>query len=397
VIRSAALASVAAVLGTGCGEPPAPAIHACNVVEPACQRQVFVALEGLRGQIWDPWLSPPPVEVVTPEQHERRVERELGGAVISSGWNGSLQRLGVLAPGADVGAADRRWFVDNATAVYWYQLGRVSIVDRGRRFDDGEATGTLFHEYAHAAQDRDLDLGAPGSSITDREMVRKALIEGEAMVYQRLAVAAMNGTAPRDFDWDGYFRNWLAGERAATAASPSAHAHVRLSFPYPLGGSLLARAWLRAGRTGINQLFLAPPRASLDLMLDIEGRPAVAHHPSLPCPRARDPEGARIMDRDSLGAALFYAFLARNFGDDEEAWQAALTWRGDVLWLLSEDRARPALTFWKVHAPDLRATSLGRRLEGRTVPPVLDGEHLLFWDSADAAQVDRMKVALVCE
>jgi len=381
----------------GCGGAPPQAIDPCNIVEPACQRKVFVALEALRGQLWDPWLSPPRVEVLTPDQHARRVERELGGSVVSSGWNGSLQNLGVLARGVDVGDADRGWYIDKVLAVYWYQLGRVSIVDRGAPFDDVDATATLFHEYAHAAQDRDLNLGAAVAVTTDQEIVRTALIEGEAMVYDRLAAAAMTGIAPRDFDWDGYFRTWLVRERAGTATDPSAHVHVRRALPYPLGGSLMARAWLRGGRTGINHVFFAPPRGSLDLMLDIEDRAGVALRPSLPCAGGRHPEGARIVDRDSLGAAILYAFLARNFGNDEEAWQAALTWRGDVLWLLSEDRTRAAITFWKVHAPDLRATVVGRRLEGRVVPPVLDGEHLLFWDAADPALVERMRAALACE
>jgi hypothetical protein len=93
-----------------------------------------------------------------------------------------------------------------------------------------------------------------------------------------------------------------------------------------------------------------------------------------------------VLATDRLGAGLLYAYLARAFGDEAAAWQAAFTWHGDQLWSLREQKvAGHNVTFWNVHTVGLRDTPLGARLAASTVSPRLVGDDLLVWAGLDQA------------
>ena len=97
-----------------------------------------------------------------------------------------------------------------------------------------------------------------------------------------------------------------------------------------------------------------------------------------------------LIDRDTLGAGLLYATLLALSGKEEESWEASLSWRGDRMWIYEHPLHR-TVRLWRVHAPGLVSSRLGTFLAGRTTPPRLEGDDLLYWapDVPDLAEALR--------
>jgi hypothetical protein len=389
-----------ALLAAACSPPPPPAFAPCAIQEPGCRVDTYLALEAERGQIWDPWAQPPPVVIIDVNELQRRLDL-VGVAGFSwpnwANWTTPLQDLGLLGPEMNVVEADQRWELDNLAARYWSNDKEVSIVDRGLPLDDILATATLAHEYTHAAQDREFGLRFDEGRIsTDREMVRQSLVEGEAQVYEMLAEQRMKGMDPEAVDWNGHFGSALTGVRDQTLAYDSPHTLIRRALPYPAGGLLMGRAWQQGRSTAVNRIILSPPASFVSIMLALEGRPAAVAPPRL-CPHRLLPERFHFADTDRLGAGLFYAYLARAFGNENDAWQAALTWRDDQLWSLLDVTSNTAVTFWRVRAPGLRDTAIGAMLAARTEPPRLVGDEFVFWTGLDQPSAELLVQATNCD
>jgi hypothetical protein len=381
----------------GCA-PPARPLTPCDVRQSDCQQTAAAKVDELRGRLWDPGTRAPEVKVITPLellQIAEALARQLNRAAASATWTPPLQSAGLVDPAVDVVTADQLLFADSL-AVYWPAARRVTIVDRGDALDDVDATVTLVHELVHAAQDRELDLLRSPALTTDQELVRTALVEGEAVLHHTRAELSLRGTDAKTFDWSASFQAWFAGERALTTLVASPHAEIRLRWPYSVGGHWVAQAWLREGVTGVNRTFLDPPRDFLTMLLALDGRPQDDRRPVL-CASGRAIPGATLVAADTLGAALLYAHLVRTLSpvDDDQAWQAALTWRGDRMWLLRDAQQTPIM-FWRVHAPGMRATSIGATLAARTDPPLLDGDDLLLWSGGTPALIAGARQNLTC-
>jgi hypothetical protein len=388
---------VAALLA-GCGPAPRPTFAPCPVQDQRCRVDTFLALEAERGQLWDPWTQPPRVVLITVPELQRRTA--LLDAVIQPAWFNwldPLRSLGLLMPGVTVSDADQRWEAVNTSAMYWPPGKEVSIIDRAQPLDDAPSAATLAHEYTHAAQDREFGLRfGEGRITTDREMVRQSLVEGEAELYEQLARLRMAGADPDTFDWSEHFHGWLRSVREQTPLVDAPHTHVRRSLPHPAGGLLMAQAWQRGGPTAVNRILLAPPVTFVAIMLALDGRPAPAP-PTRLCSRQSLPAGrVAFLDTDRLGAALFYAYLARTFGGETDAWQAALTWRNDQIWSLLDATSGAPITFWRIQTSGLRDTPLGTMLAARVDPPALIGDDVLFWSGIDRPEAESLGLATAC-
>jgi len=384
-----------------CGPAPRAPFTPCPIQESRCRVDTFLALEGERGQLLDPWAQPPYVSVISVPELQRRLDLLrllVQGPDAWGPWTGPLRELGLLSPQLSVVDSDQRWAAENTGAFYWSRDKEVTIVDRGRALDDITAVSVLTHEYTHAAQDREFGLRfSLDWQTTDEELVRVTLVEGEAELYGLLARLRMEGPDPAGFASDGYFRDWLRAMRDQTAIVDSPHTHVRLSLPYPTGGLLMARAWLRGRSTAVNRILLHPPGSFASILRAIEDRP----DPGPPRPLCRrrviPADQFQLLGTDRLGAALLYAYLVRTFGDEEEAWQAAFTWHGDQLWSLRDRKVDRNVTFWNVHTVGLRNTPLGARLAASPAPPRLEGDDLLVWTGLDQAAVMALRQATSCQ
>jgi hypothetical protein len=395
--RTRGLAALWLVLAAACQVPEA-SFTACDVRASTCHEQLARTVDAIRGRTWDPWWPGPDVAVITPEDHRRiaeRVARDLRRAAASGLWTGALQQVGLLGLSVDVTSADQAWF-ETAGANYWAQAKLVTLVDRGQTLSGPAASALLAHELVHAAQDRELNFVGFSPLTTDQEMVRMALTEGEAVLYGKLAELQMRGDDVAAFDWTAYFGEWIESLRQDTEDSISAHAHIRLSFPYPVGGAAMSRAWLALGATGVNRYFQRPPRSFLHLMLAAEGAPAPEEGVPGDCSRPYAVRAGGAAGVDTLGAALFYGHLANTFrGNEPGAWAAARTWRGDRLWLFLDSNNR-SVPFWRIHAPGIRDTPLGAMLAAQTHPPLLEGDDVLFWTNVPDELVAELRGQLTC-
>jgi hypothetical protein len=392
-VKGVALAAL--LLGAGCG-PPAPEINACDVRQGGCQQRLLREVESMRGRLWDPWSRPPKMQVISSGQQQQLAEavgRDLRRAIDADLWSPLLRAAGLIRE-LDVIGADQLWFA-SADAVYWPPSKTVTIVDRGLPLDGVPATGILVHELVHAFQDRELDFQSFSPLTTEQEMVRRALTEGEASLYQQLAVLQMDGADPGQFAWEDHFRLWLRSLREVSALEPSPHTHVRLSFVYPTGGAFLSRAWRQYGITGVNRVFRQPPRTFVELLLSLEGRPPHETLRPADCSSPGALPFGSVVAQDTLGAGLFYAHLVGVFGLEPEAWETALLSRGDRMWVVA-DGVSPAAMFWRIRVPNVRASSLGPLMETRTDPPVLQGDDVLFWTGGSPALIDRFKSESSC-
>jgi hypothetical protein len=391
---------LALLVAVGCGAAPRAPFAPCPIGERQCRIDTLLALEGERGQLWDPWTQPPFVRVISLPELEQRLNllaRLNPPPVGSDSFSDSLRQLGLLAPDLGIAEADRRWDTEQPTAYYWSHDKEVTIIDRGQPLDDIWAVATLAHEYTHAAQDREFGLVLEVQvATTDHEMVLQSLVEGEAGLYGFLAHLRMQGTDPVTYDSDGYYRRWLNDVRADTASVASPHTHVRRALPYPVGGLLMARAWARGRSAAATELLLHPPRSFAAIMRSIADRP----EPGPPRPfcqrRAIPADQFQALASDRLGAGLLYAYLVRAFGGEPEAWEAALTWSGDQLWSLRDVKLGHAVTFWNVHVPGFRDTQLGAVIAAGSGPPRLVGDDLLFWTGLDEAAVPVLHQATSC-
>jgi hypothetical protein len=376
-------ASLTLLLAAAACSAPPPSLRRCDVRQRDCQLDVFKALHELRGQLWDPWTTAPRVLVLTPEQYRQLSAIELGPPRSSgSEWT----------PDLDATQADHRWFNENTVAAYWSGRKLVTLVDnQSSTFDSAEEVSLLVHEYLHAAQDREFGLRPWGRLLTtDEEMVRMALLEGEARLFQTLARLTLTNVEATAAAIGDQLQRELTSVRQQSQSAPALHPHVRRRLPYPIGGRFFTDAWKRGGSPGVNRVFVEPPASFAELMLASEGLPApAARSPELCDPSFAD-GNTRWLDRDTLGAGLLYATLLALSGKEEESWEASLTWRKDFMWIY-EHPVHGTVRLWRVHAPGLGGSRLGAFLSGRTTPPRLEGEDLLYWapDLPDFAEALR--------
>jgi hypothetical protein len=390
----------AVLAAAGCGAAPRAPFAPCRIQERQCLIDTLLALEGERGQLWDPWTTPPAVSVISIVELDQRLQQLNARNRASDAWGAwdtPLRTLGLLSPTMDILQSDNHWDIDNIAAVYWPQDQQVTIVDRGHPFDDLQAVSTVAHEFTHAAQDREFGLQFTlETRTTDLELVRSTLVEGEASLYGLLAHLRMLGMPPESYDVAGYFHDWLADVRAQTLTADSPHTHARLAFPYPTGGLLMGRAWMQGRSPAVNRILLHAPDSFVSLMLALEGRPGPGPLAPL-CPVRVIPSGQfGVLDTDRLGAGLLYAYLARLSGTDDDAWKAALTWRGDQLWSLEDRVSGNQATFWAVHTAGLRDTPLGAQLAASAGVPRLVGDDLLFWSNMDEVSALALHAATHC-
>jgi hypothetical protein len=356
------LAHALVVCGLGCGAAPTVELAPCQPREESCREQVFLAVEQMRGDAWDPWARPPSARMIPVQAYlASRAE-----------------------PDVDVPTT--------IPAAYFEPGDGVIVVVEDAARPDLLATIDLVHALVNAAQAREL--GASTGSTTDWAAVRGALTEGEAVLYAKIAELRMTGADPAQYDWAALFHDEVASIRQLAPSAPSSSNTLRVWLQSPLGGAVVAKAWLRDGHVGVNQLFLHPPRSFVDLMLAFDGRPA-SDGQQLPRCGLSSTLQVRLTVADSFGAGDLYTYLASVTGLDQESWDAALRWRGDDYWGFVDEHGAAA-RFWTATVPGLSDGLLGETLAARGLPPVLSGDHLVYWGADNPALAEAVRAAVTC-
>jgi hypothetical protein len=403
VTRRASSGRIALLLGcaaalTGCSRRLE--LEPCRIADRSCQEDVYYAVLRLRGDGWDPFEGVPPIRTITaaeyrdeltPDQPAEPPPNEPPQEPKIDPWDVALRWLGLVIPTSSsmMEAVEDR--VSRVAANYSSGTQGVTVIDHGGgpRNDRGD-TQLLVHELVHAFQDNEVSI-APSDRTTDGDFANRALIEGEAVLYERLAGAELDRVPPQNIDWEGFYDGWIRDRRANLPAERSPFYAVSW-FVYPLGADLLTRAWLQGGNAAVRELGDSFPRSGVGLAARHEGMSL--HDPDrLDCQLEPPDDAFQIRGFDRFGALQLYAFLAGNDMHEPDAWRSALDWRDDRLWLYLDEDAEQVALSWRIRMSNADAAdtvvSVARQLPnlraerlGNDALIVGSGEELADWPGA---------------
>ncbi len=391
--RVSYLASIAIVLA-GCDDLcRSKQLPRCDTREPACHAQVQAVVACMREETSS---ELPSIEVISLDEYEAYLRAGADPMMMRAlEWETSLEMLGLLAPTGDLFEQSIAGSLASVSAFYSPAAREVFVIDRGMPMDSVEAVSTLAHELVHAAQDEEHDLTARLRAARTHEevMVLRSIVEGEATFYTFEAEVWDFGAKPDDIDWPRFYDEWIGETTAAVAASPSPYLGVYSTYPYMLGGRWQTSRWELGGDAHVRAGIRNPPPSAAWLMVDPwrDGRAPPARAPAPLCDAPPPPEGFEPAGRDEMGAPLVATFLQRWRMTRAEAWDLAMRWARDDLFVYGAPDGSVALA-WRVvlgdaQAPRWIATHLDNEAPGRfRVGHVEDT--LVLLTSSDRAALD---------
>lgn len=353
---------------SACGELPCSAAceqlrgENCDILDEACRQRVFDAVVCARGTSGEM----PEVRTITLDEY--RAELLEGGdedagvedRADEDQWSRGLQLVGLVDDDATVQEAALDNQATNVAGYYEGSTGRITLIDRDRAEDSDNALELLAHELVHALQDQEMglaELSERTGRSTDSWYARSCLVEGEATLYEDLAMALLKGRAVDPGYWDVNFDWYLKSARGDVAIAPSPYSAL-WQLAYPVGGRFLTDAWLHGGNHAVQSIYWAVPQAAIYWM---HGYTAVREREGqlvepLACNIAAAPDGYARKPSASLGAFTVYAALARvpdstRIPQIAAAWQYALQWRQDSLTVFTNDEGAVAVS-WRIRFAD---------------------------------------------
>jgi hypothetical protein len=299
-------------------------LHACDIREPSCQRSTAQVAACLRGDAQsvparDGTRSLPSIEVVDAEAYIAsqvvEAERAPDPDDRSRDTRRALALLRLSPARDDPGQIARdRW--QGVAAFFSHETEKITILDRGRKLDDGSAVVLLLHELIHAAQhlDQPDDSALPRSF--DAQLAHSAIVEGEATLYHGLARAEGLDFDPSELAWERAYGSFRESQwrEAQTTSSPVALAWQQ--FSYAFGGDYLMRAWRRGGNAAVRAVFAEPPTSTREIMAGDRAKPGEQPWVEQPSEVGQPvfPDGFDTLARWMLGRWIFEVFRAKWLG-----------------------------------------------------------------------------------
>lgn len=355
----------------GCGdgdEPPHPSLPArvplpecpdasyepCDIRDQECQRRIGELAACVRG---DAPLESLPVDVMSEDAFARMEAGELRepnpSALVFRQALASLELAPAQVPTRDAAA---KYDASQIYGLYRSDEKRLIVVDHGMPADSASVNLTLLHEFVHALQDVEHDLGhwpadAPEHFSFDYALARKSVVEGEATFYQYRAAAPLLGLDAAQVDLDSALQEHLEFviERDFDSDAPVDSSF--LTFPYAYGALQVYSSWLHGGRRSVEKLWAAPPsltQAVMSKTLD-QGEPQARGVDIAPLDFVFDgaPEGAfTSVASDSLGA-WGLALLLESVGLQAPD-ALATSWRGDRLSAVQVTGVASTFSLWQI-------------------------------------------------
>jgi hypothetical protein len=379
-------------------------LEPCNIAERACQEDVYYAVVRLRGDGWDPFDGVPPIRTITAEQYRDELTpdekpgepHEPAPKPKIDPWDVALRWLGLITPTQTSSGAAIEDRVNRVAAYYSSSTQSVTVIDHGRRErNDRGDTQLLVHELVHAFQDNEVR-AAPVDHTTDGDFAGRALIEGEAVLYEYLAGAELDHASAEAVDWKRHYQQRITNLRSHVPGENSPFYAVSW-FVYPLGADLLTRGWLRGGNAAVRELGDTFPRSAVGFMARHEDM-SLQDPAQLGCELLPPGDDFAIRGYDRFGAMQLYAFLAGNDMHEPDAWRAALEWRDDRLWLFLDEENEQVALSWRIRLASASAAktvvSVARglpmlRAERHGNDALIVGSHEMLADWPGAVDCDR--------
>jgi hypothetical protein len=331
-------------------------LEPCNIADESCQEDIYYAVVRMRGDGWDPFDGLPPIRTISLDQYRDELTPdepaeppdpdEPPAEPKVDPWDVALRWLGLVTPTttSSQAAIDNR--VQNVAAYYSSAAQSVTVIDRGsEEVNERADTILLVHELVHAFQDNEVR-AAPVDHTTDGGFAGRALIEGEARMYEELAITEVDRIAPLGLAWHGHYSNHVQYLRSRLAEQPSPFYAVSW-FVYDLGAHMLMSGWLRGGNAAVRELGASHPRSAVGYMARHEGM-ELDSAPRIGCRVEPPTEAFKLAGYDRFGAMQLYAFLTGSDMVEPDAWRTALHWRDDLLWLYLEEESQEVALSWRI-------------------------------------------------
>lgn len=306
-------------------------LETCNISEASCQYEVFLAVQDVRGSLWDPWIEPPRMDVISEAQYRAQVIAARERALQQTGrdwFSEGLKLLRMIDPD-ETPEEEVNQKVEIVAAFYSALVHRVTIIEREEIQNPAQGVQTLAHELVHAAQDRDVGLSLLDQYVasTDNQLALSALVEGEAVTYEYL-VSGKQLDVPKTFiDWR-IFEGWLIEIRRRAFDDPSPYRVATTELLYPLGGTYVAAAYAEGGPLEVRKVYDPPPLSAARFMAGRKSPGDVAP-PPWTCLQINPPSGYELVIGDELGGLGLFAFATRFSPIEILAWDSASAWTGD--------------------------------------------------------------------
>jgi len=307
----------------------------CRVRLPQCQKALFELTSCLREQ---PEATMPPVRVITREELEEQLRAELDEgeppSLEARALDSVLPLLLLARPGAAVEEVRIEQLVEGVAAFYDEEQKSISVLEDVIEEEGEGASVYLAHEFVHALQDQREgleDLEKSDKSF-DQKLATLMLDEGEAVLFEQLALLAMEDEPPAANNLVEPWSDLLSLVLDDIEASDAPLTLTYDSLSYAVGGVRLGEAYL-AGGTGAVAAYHAQP---LDNVLGWIDESAQAPRP-LACGQPDAPSGLATVGSDRLGFGGLLAFGSALGLSGEEAYDFARSWRNDELTLYARD------------------------------------------------------------
>ena len=320
-------------------------------------------------------------DVMTEDEYAAVIRQDIGDepAPPVLHWPQALSLLGLGLPedlDVEEGIQNR---VEWLGGVYRAAEKRIVIIDHGYPSDTAYINAVLLHELIHSQQDADYDLAnwPNGDShyTFDQLLARNSVVEGEASFYEHRAVVPLLGIDVTPDMFREALNEQLGEMLGEAASSPTAYNTSYLTFPYGYGAPQAYELWLRGGPRNIDTLWATPPTNSQAII-------SALYAVDTPQTNGIDlttpdiPSVVPYTD-DVLGAWGILLFMYKQAAAWEDIAPTALAWRGDHLWVYTDESNGPTYLLWEVELANEAAAKLLNDSFEHAAEPSL-GEHAVF-------------------
>jgi hypothetical protein len=361
-------------------------LHFCDIRQADCREDIFLAVQNVRGTVWDTSFDRPPMRVISKDQYRSELDAQTAAAGKQPSrfdyFTPAYKRFALVDPEeASEGATD--FAVEFYAAYYDNQSDNITIIDRGDDTKLPDDDNTLAHELTHAAQARDIGFGVIDSwgRTIDNVNAREALVEGEADLYANLVVLLALGRGAQEVDWNSYYAKGIADTREKIAEDPSPWRVARSGLRYVLGAQYLTSAYLKQGPLGVRRAFEHHPSSTRRVMGQLHG-PLDTPETPWSCATPAPPSDYKLIVATTLGAWAVYAFATRFPGnDDDAAWAYGQQWAGDEFAIYANADNTVAVS-WRIQLRDADGAAAFAQaaagIEKITLLHAVDGTRISF-------------------
>lgn len=329
---------------------------ACTVIDAGCQEQIFRAVTCLRDV---PEATRPDIRIITRAEYEAELvapaepaseptaaEEPVAAGEASSANFGdarvsrTLELLGLAQPADFSAESVVTLYSESVPGYYSNEDELITLIDGGDEpRNDGDDTLIIAHEYLHALQDQEIDLGSVLENLQtfDQYLATLAVIEGEASMFEAFYAAAM-WRLEGDVNFDSRFTSWIADIEESYGTQSPLLVGPRY-FPYSFGARYMYGVYVRGGVAAVRDTYANMPKSVVDMIGGDLAGASVESLEALPAPAAL--ADFELVAADTLGPWIFGKFLQRSlsqFAFD----QLASHWRGDRFFVYARSDATVA-------------------------------------------------------